>query len=82
MVPTTTFPMPKSVYGNFAYQGFRACMVSANPFIDLLQNIFDFFFVGALQVGNGEASLVQGVVYDCEPGCSLLDLPGLLDVLW
>ena len=57
-------------------------MVSANPFMDLFQNIFDFFFVDALQVGHGEASLVQGVIQDYELGYSPPDLPGLLDVLW
>lgn len=69
-------------FDNFAYQGSKACMVSANPFMDLFQNIFDLFFVDALQVGHGEVFLIQGVVQDHEPSCSLPNLPGLLDVLW
>ena len=57
-------------------------MISANPFMDLFQNILGFLFVDALQVGHGKASLVQGVIQDCELGYSLLDLPGSLNVLW
>ena len=50
--------------------------------MDFFQDILGFLFVNALQVGHGKASLLQGVIQDCESGCSLLDLPGLLNVLW
>ena len=69
-------------FDNFTYQGPRAYMVFANPFMDLFQDILGFFFVDALQVGHGEASLVQGVIQDRESGCPLPDLPDFLDVLW
>ena len=67
---------------NFAYQGSRACMVSVNPFMDLFQDILGFFFINVLQVGHGEAFLVQGVIQDYELGRFLPNLPGLNDVLW
>ena len=47
---------------NFANQGSQAYMVSANSFMDLLQNIFGFLLVDALQVRHGETSFVQGVI--------------------
>ena len=55
-------------------------MVSGNPFMDLFQSIHGFLFVDALQVGHRKASLVKGVIQNRESGCSLADLPGLLDV--
>ena len=67
---------------NFTYQGSRACMVSANPFINLFQNILDFLFIYTLQVGHRKASFVQGVIQDRESDYSFPDFPGLLDVLW
>ena len=54
-------------------------MISANSFVDLHQNIFGLFLVDTPQVGHGEASLVQGIVQDCEPCCPL---PCSFDVLW
>ena len=57
-------------------------MVSANPFMNLFQNILSFLFIDAFQVGHGEASLVQGIIQDREPRCFLPDLPSLLDILW
>ena len=57
-------------------------MVSVNPFMNLFQSILGFLFIYALQLGHGKTSLIQGVIQDRELDCSLLDLPGLLDVLW
>ena len=50
--------------------------------MDLFLNILGFLFIDALQIGHGEAPLVQGVIQDREPGCSLPHLPSILDVLW
>ena len=69
-------------FDNFAYQGSWACVVSANSFMDLFQNVFSLLLVDALQVRHGEVSFVQGVVQDREPDCSFPDFPSLLDVLW
>ena len=57
-------------------------MVSINSFMDLLQNIFGFLLIHALQVRHGEASFIQVVIQDCEPCCPLPNLPNLLNVLW
>ena len=56
---------------NFTYQGSEACMVFANPFMDLFQNILDFLFIHALQVRYGKTSLIQCVIQDRESGCFL-----------
>ena len=37
-------------------------MISANPFVNLFQNVLGFLFIYALQVGHGKASLVQGFI--------------------
>ena len=57
-------------------------MVAANFFMDLLQNIFGFLLINALQVRHGEASFVQGVIQDREPCYPFSDLPGVFDILW
>ena len=57
-------------------------MVTVNSFMDYFQNVFSLLLVDALQVEHGEASLVQGIIQDCEPGCSFPDSLGLLDILW
>ena len=50
--------------------------------MDLLQNIFGFLLVDALQVRHGEASFVQGVIQDREPCYPFSNLPGFFNVLW
>ena len=74
---------PKLTYSdNFANQGSQACRVSTYSFMDLLQNIFGFLLINALQVRYGEASFVQGVIQDREPCYPFSDLPGVFDILW
>ena len=52
--------MPEITYvDNLAYQGSRSYVVSTNSFMDLLQDIFGFLFVDALQVRHGEPLLYK-----------------------
>ena len=56
-------------------------MIAANSSVDFFQDVFSLFLVDALQVRHREASLVQGVIQDREPSCSLLDLFSFFCVL-
>ena len=56
-------------------------MVSTNPFMDFFKNVFGFAFVNTLQVWHGEASFVQGVIKNSEPGYPLFDLLGFIYIL-
>ena len=56
-------------------------MISTNPFMDFIKNVFGFVSIYTLQVWHGEASFVQSVVQHRESGCPFSNLPGLVCVL-
>ena len=69
-------------FDNFADQGPRVYVVFADSLVDLLQDLFCFFFLDPLKVWHGKALFIQSVIQDCEPSRSLLDLPCFVSVYW
>ena len=51
-------------------------MITANAFVDFFQNVLEFFFFNASQVGLRETPFIEFVIEHSESGHSFLDLFG------